>query len=51
MPFYNVLNLRLLKTKNKLQVPEETVKIISYLGPSTVNPVSLKNSPHAILLQ
>lgn len=37
--------------KEKLQLPEGKVNIISYFGAGTVNPVSLPTSPHAILLQ
>lgn len=39
------------QSKNKLQHPKGDVNIVSYFGPGTVNPVSLKTSPHAILLQ
>ncbi|HCH51438.1 MAG TPA: Fe2+-enterobactin ABC transporter substrate-binding protein [Proteus sp.] len=38
-------------SKAKLQLPTDNVNIISYFGAGTVNPVSLKTSPHAILLQ
>ncbi|EKT59400.1 Fe2+-enterobactin ABC transporter substrate-binding protein [Providencia sneebia] len=39
------------ESKAKLQHPKGDVNIVSYFGPGTVNPVSLKTSPQAILLQ
>lgn len=37
--------------KNNIKLPAGDINIVSYFGPGTVNPVSLKTSPHAILLQ
>ncbi|HEM8291088.1 MULTISPECIES: Fe2+-enterobactin ABC transporter substrate-binding protein [Providencia] len=39
------------ESKSQLQLPDGEANIIAYFGPGTVNPVSLKTSPHAILLQ